>query len=96
MKVTISERAEKNLEQIFLFIEENFSTSACNKFKRKLIKVVNIISSNPLVFPASGIKPEVRKCVVTKQTILYYKITHEEIQIITFQDTRQDPKKLKI
>ena len=96
MIITISERAEKNLNQIYKFIEFKFSHSACDKFKKRLIKVAEIISRNPQLFPASETNSQVRRCVVTKQTTLYYTIVDDEIQIITIQDTRQDPAKLNL
>jgi plasmid stabilization system protein ParE len=96
MKVTISARAEENLRHIYKYIEYKFSLSACDKFKKKLIKAASIISDNPEIFPASEINPSVRRCVVSKQTTLYYKIEPDEIQIITIHDTRQNPAKLKL
>lgn len=44
----------------------------------------------------SSKKRSVRRCVVTRQVILYYQIVDEAIEIITIQDARRDPKKLKI
>jgi len=96
MNVTISERAEKNLNQIYSFIKFKFSQSACDKFKKKLIKVVKIISENPDLFPVSDKNPLVHRCVVTKQTTLYYTVDNDEVQIITIQDTRQNLNKLKL
>jgi hypothetical protein len=48
------------------------------------------------MYPASKIKMNVRKCVVTKHTIVYYKVNAKELEIITIQDSRQNPAFLKL
>jgi hypothetical protein len=50
-------------------------------------------SINPEMFSESQIKGGIRKCVVTAQTSLYYRICNESIEVITMIDSRQDPKK---
>lgn len=65
MTITISDRAEKNFKQIYRFIEHKFSKSACDKFKKRLKKVIDIIASNPELFAVSELNPVVRRCVVT-------------------------------
>jgi plasmid stabilization system protein ParE len=61
------------------------------KFIEKLIKTINQIANTPSMCPESEIKKNVRRCVVTKHTILFYRVNKKEIEIITIQDTRQNP-----
>jgi len=53
------------------------------------------ISQHPESCPVSVEFQGLYKCVVTKQTTIYYRIEENEIQVIAFFDNRQDPKKLK-
>lgn len=66
-----------------------------NEFIEKLDRCVFQISNHPDSCPESEEFPGLYKCVMTKQTTLYYRIKEKEIQVITFYDNRQDPKKLK-
>ncbi len=96
LKVTISERAEKNLDDIMFYLEEEWSIRVRDNFRKKLIKVVEQIANNPELFSPSTIKKNVRRCVVTKQTSLYYRILNQEIEIITIQDNRKNPQGLRL
>lgn len=94
-KVIISHLAEKRLEILFKYLEEEWSYKVKSDFIRKLDKNIQIIKDQPESFPASEKQSEIRKCIITKQTTLYYEFNHKEIHILTVFDTRQDPKKLK-
>ena len=49
----------------------------------------------PTLYPIIYKKEKVRKCVLTKQNTLYYRVMETEIQILRVFDTRQDPAKLQ-
>lgn len=94
--IVISEKAEKNLDKIISYLENEWSERVKQNFIRKLSVMINQIAHSPFMFPASEIKKNVRKCVVTKHTIVYYKVIEKEIEIITIQDSRQNPAFLKL
>ena len=92
--VIISRTAEKKLEKLFKFLLENWSLKVKSDFIKKLDKNINLIKANPESFPQSEKKVGLHKCVITKQTTLFYRYTTEEITIVTIFDTRQNPNKL--
>ncbi len=92
--VIISKTAEKKLEKLFNFLVKNWSIKVKNEFIEKLDSTINTIQSQPEIFPSSQKAKNLRKCVVTKQTTLYYRFTSSNIFIVTIFDTRQNPKKL--
>lgn len=94
-KLIISERAEKNLEQIVFYLDREWSVQVRQRFLMTLSNKMEQISERPLMYQASAKRKSIRRCVVTKQIILYYRIRHQEIEIITIQNARRDPKKLK-
>ncbi|MEO7988572.1 MAG: type II toxin-antitoxin system RelE/ParE family toxin [Chryseolinea sp.] len=96
MKVTISERAERNLDNIVLYLETKWSVRIRDRFLGVLSMKIEQIVKTPHMYEASSKKKAVRRCVVTKHTALYYKAKKEEIEIVTIQDTRQNPNKLKL
>ncbi|WP_034893358.1 type II toxin-antitoxin system RelE/ParE family toxin [Gillisia sp. Hel_I_29] len=97
MKVFLSELAESKLLELNEYLLENWSKKVRDKFIEKLSKRIQQISSQPESCPKSTDLKGLFKCVVTKQTTFYYRISNskKEIEIITVFDTRQNPKKLK-
>lgn len=94
-KVVLSRTAKKKLSGLFDFLVENWSRKAKSDFVKKLDKSIEIIKTQPESFPESEKKVGLRKCVVTKQTTLYYRYNSKRIDIVTIFDTRQDPGRLK-
>jgi len=96
MKVFLSPQALSKLEKLNEYLLENWNSKVRNEFIEKLTSKFEQISN----FPESCVQSEkykgIYKCVLTKQTTFYYRITEKnEIEIITFFDTRQNPDKLK-
>ena len=94
-EVAISDRAEKNLDDIFEYLDGNWPKSVRDDFKAKLDKEVNYLRNNPYMYQASGIKEGVRRCFITEHNALYYQVNGNEVEIITIQDTRSNPKSFK-
>ncbi len=94
-KVIISKTAEKRLEKLFEYLIENWSLKVKIDFVKKLDNKIDLLKSHPNGFPKSIKEKGLRKCVITKQTTLFYKFDSERIYIITVFDTRQNPEKLK-
>ena len=94
-KVTISKTAEIKINALFDFLTENWSLKVKSDFVLKLDKSIEIIKTQPESFPESNKKSGLRKCVVTKQTTIYYLFDSKNIKIVTLFDTRQHPDNLK-
>ena len=79
------------------YLLENWNLKTRDKFISKLTEKINQISLHPASCPVSSEFENLYKCVVTKQTTLYYRVNldKKEIEIITIFDTRQHPEKLK-
>ncbi len=96
MKVTISERAEQNLDGIIQYLETEWSVRVRDKFLELLRTKIEQIKKMPQMYENSSKKKVIRRCVISKQTSLYYRARKEEIEIITIQDNRRNPRKLKM
>jgi len=94
-KVIISKTAEKKLSSLFEYLLENWSAKVKSNFIKKLDHNIDLIRSEPETFPESQKDPGLRKCVITKQTTLYYRFDTKQIKIVTIFDTRQNPNTLK-
>lgn len=95
-RVTISERAEKNLRDIVSYLEQEWSSRVSKKYLNILEQKVNLIAEYPNLYEASQKKKSIFRCVITKQSIMYHRVRKEEIEIITIQDSRRDLRQLKI
>ncbi len=96
MKVFLSELAERKLLKLSEYLLEKWNLKTRDKFIEKLTEKIEQISLQPESCLQSSEFKELYKCIVTKQTTFYYRISTEsnEIEIITIFDTRQNPDKL--
>ncbi|MEQ5791720.1 type II toxin-antitoxin system RelE/ParE family toxin [Muricauda sp. NFXS6] len=93
-KVKISKTAEKKISELLDYLQENWSLKVKSDFVEKLDKSIDLIKSNPKIFPKSDKKSGLHKCVISKQTTLYYQFNSQTIYIVTIFDNRQNPSKL--
>ena len=93
-KVVISKTAEKKLENLFEYLIEKWSVKVKKDFVEKLDSSIEIIKNQPEIFPESKKGKGLRKCMITKQSTLYYRYNSKRINIVTLFDTRQNPNKL--
>lgn len=97
MKVFLSDLAASKLLKLSEYLLENWNLKTRDKFIDKLSEKIKQISTHPQSCPESSEIKGLYKCVVTKQTTFYDRISFElkEIEIITIFDTRQSPDQLK-
>ena len=93
-EVRLSKRAVKKLDSLLVFLVEKWSIKVKNDFIQKLDKSLDQIQELPESCPESERIRGLRKCVVTKQTTMFYKYSDTTINIVTIFDNRQDPKSL--
>lgn len=94
-KIIISDATQSKIEDLLEYLEIKWSERIRKKFATRLYQTVKIIQINPEAFPLSESNKKVHKCVITKQSTLFYKFNSKKIEIIAFFDTRQDPNKIK-
>ncbi len=93
--IRLSRRAMKNLDSLLVYLEEEWSTKVKHDFVQKLDKSLKQIQELPDSFPESDNIRGLRKCVVTKQTTVFYKYSDTTIYVVTIFDNRQNPKSLE-
>jgi len=94
-KIIFSRRSKLQLEELVEYLEYRFSLLTKEKFISRLDSFVGLIQRDPEIFPKSKANKDVRKCVISKQTTLYYNFNNQEIRLLSLFDTRQDPTKIK-
>jgi len=93
--LVLSQKAEKQLESIFLYVEAKFSERIRKELAEKVYHCFKLIENDPELFSFSNYNNSLRKCVVSKQTTVFYQIRKEDIVVVSVFDTRQNPKKIK-
>jgi plasmid stabilization system protein ParE len=95
-KLLWSEKALADLQNIITYLSEKWTQKEIRSFVRKLDKRLELIAVNPKLFPKTAKRKNVRRSVLTKQTVIYYETTDNVVTIVTLFDPRQHPKKLRL
>ena len=93
-KIRLSNRASRKLDKLLIFLEEEWSLKAKKDFLFKLDASLVHIQKLPASFPESNKIPGLRKCVVTRQTTIFYTYSDTTIFIVSLFDNRQNPNSL--
>jgi plasmid stabilization system protein ParE len=87
--------SENDFSNILEYLNKEWNSDVVNQFISLIDQTINQISINPRQFPLIHKKKKIRKCVLTKQNTLFYRVDKNHIDILRLYDTRQNPKKLK-
>lgn len=93
--IIISPQAKEDLNNILLYLSQNWNQKVVDDFLQKLEIFYYLVSINPRLFGYFNKQKNIRKYAITKQNIIYYRNKKTEVQIITVFDVRQHPSKLK-
>ncbi|HLN75332.1 MAG TPA: type II toxin-antitoxin system RelE/ParE family toxin [Prolixibacteraceae bacterium] len=94
--IRYSNRAYSEYASIIEYIIEKFGIEIAKKVDNYFEEVIIQISINPLLFPYSDKKKNLRRCVISPQTTLYYRFGGEYIEIVSFRGNKMNPKTLEL
>jgi plasmid stabilization system protein ParE len=87
--VSWSPKAKESYLETILFILEKWTISEVEGFEKEAKRVVKNLSFNLKLCPEIMYK-NLRKCTVSKQTSLVYRIVDKSIEIVAFIDNRSN------
>lgn len=90
-----SPKAVDDLDAIISYVEKNWGNIIVNRFIEHLEKTLVVIKLFPESFPLVHEDSGIRKCVITKQSVIYYRLKNERIEILRLYNVRQDPQRLQ-
>lgn len=90
MTVYFSEEAEAQVDEIATYLGTNWSQKVKMDFLALLADKLELIAQMPELYRKSEKRPGLRECVVNKQTIMYYKIQAEDIEIVALLSSRRE------
>ena len=90
--------AETNLNDIFDYLELMWSDREISRFAQKLDANLRLIAQHPATFPFYDEKKNIRRCVLSSQTTIYYCeiSTENKVVILALFDNRRNPSSLDL
>ncbi len=84
--------AEDTFNAVINYLKVKWTEREITIFISSANKIISYISDRPLMFRQSK-KQNIREAVVTKHHLLLYRVKPHHIELLTFWDTRKNPKK---
>jgi plasmid stabilization system protein ParE len=94
--IRYSSRAYNEYASIIEYVIVKFGIDIAKKMDNYFEEVINQISINPFLFPYSNKKKNLRRCVISPQTTLYYRFAGDYIELVSFRGNKMNPKKLNL
>lgn len=95
-EIVWSPRARNDYFQLLEYLIAEWGATSAGKFQDSLIVILEHIAQRPEMYQRSRKQKNIRRCVLSKHTTLFYRVQKEKIELITLFDTRQDPAKKKL
>lgn len=93
-EVIWSDQAILTFNAIIKYLEMEWSEKEIVKFVNETERVIALLSEYPTIFRKTNLV-NVREALVTPHNLLIYQINYSDITLVTFWDTRQNPKTKK-
>jgi plasmid stabilization system protein ParE len=93
MKVVWSSRAEEAIGKIKLYLIDNWSEKVADNFIKEVGEKIEILKRFPDIGRVSSIDGSVKKILIVKHLLLYYRVKKNKLEILDFFDQHQDPDK---
>lgn len=88
--VTITDRAEADLDQIVEFIGVNWPSQIKTDLLATLSDKLQLLETNPFIYRPSKKEPDIRECTVNRFIVMYYRVSESKqlIEVLSFRDNR--------
>ncbi|GAB1454457.1 hypothetical protein MASR2M47_45130 [Draconibacterium sp.] len=93
--ILLSKRASRKLEDLFDYLESEWSQKVKSDFILRFDKSLKQIQKLPESCPQTRFAKGIRMLVITKQTSVFYRFDSRKIYFVSIFDNRMNPKKLK-
>jgi plasmid stabilization system protein ParE len=90
-----SDEANEIFENISSYLQEHHSLKTATKFADAVYAKIDVLILYPDIGRPSSKNSAVRIVLIDKQIIMFYKFDGNELLIVDFFNTRQDPQKRK-
>jgi plasmid stabilization system protein ParE len=95
-KIEWTAKSIKDLKSINNYLTQKWTEREIIKFYSLLEKRLELISIIPDALPSSDVRMNVKRCILSKLTSIYFEVKRENILILSLFDNRKNPKSLKV
>lgn len=88
--------AEKTFNENIEYLARQWTLDVINNFLDRVDEVIETIEKNPFLYPTYREYDNIRKCPVTKQITLFYRIKDKQVDLLTFWNNYQNPESLNL
>ena len=90
-KIIWTEVALADYQHIQEYLLTSFGEPVLRKFLLQLLRKIALVQSNPKLFPATSKRKNIRKAVINKRVILFYRIKSRTnvIELLSLWNTRK-------
>lgn len=97
LSIKWSNRAVKERSDILRYwVKRNSSPAYSEKIEAETDKAINAILENRCIGEKVKDRDNVRRLTIMHDYSIYYTVVKEHLHILSFWDSRQDPKRLKL
>ena len=95
-RIKWTDNALEELKMTFEYIEDNWTEKELRNLSSEIERALNLISTNPKLFPKLENR-NIRRAVIKKLNTIYYRvIENNSIEILSFFSNRQNPERRNI
>ncbi len=91
MRIVWTKKVRKTFGQILDYIQLRFGDTARQSFLTKMKDFTKLLYEFPEIGTVEIKEKKLRGFQLTKQTRIFYRIKNDQIILLTFFDSRQDP-----
>jgi len=91
-----SERASAEYEKLVIYLQNEWGRDIAFRVTIEIDQKIVRIKNSPEQFPIFKKKKNVRRCVASPQTSIYFRVNKDMIEIMSVFDNRQNPRKRKL
>lgn len=93
MRLIWTKTARSRFAEILNYIEREFGESARQQFRSKTKEFTTLLKEFPEMGAVEIRDKKIRGFQLTRQTRVFYRLSDNKITLLTFFDSRQDPRK---
>lgn len=91
LQIRYSLKAKQEYTAIISYIIQNFGLEKAILIDGNFEKVIRQISINAEMYPIFDNRRKIRRCVLSKQTTLFYRIEGKNIELVSFRSNLMNP-----
>jgi plasmid stabilization system protein ParE len=96
LQIRYSQRARSEYKELLTYVILNFGIQKATEIDAVFEKLIHQISENPKMYSLFDEHKNIRKCVISKQTSLYYRISGKYIELVSFRGNLMNPVKTNL